>query len=96
MARLESGIEKMLIKACKLVGIKTIKLNAGKNKGIPDRVIFNHLKNNIHYIELKNETYYKQQKTQKQWQKIIEASGGTYFLLDGEKEVKDYIDKELF
>lgn len=89
----EDALEKRFCKVCKENGIKTIKGNAHNNKGFPDRMVFGQKNRFIHYVELKNGTYYKQTILQAEWQKIIEESGGNYFLLNGDKEVNDYLDK---
>ena len=95
MAKTEHALEQKLINACKKVGVKNIKGETRNNVGYPDRIIFNHIIKQIHFVELKNETYYGQTVPQQAWQKTIEQSGGLYFLINGEEELKKYIYKYL-
>jgi hypothetical protein len=98
MAISEKALELKLLRACKKSKIIIIKGDSRNNGGFPDRIIFNYKMNIIHYVELKNETYYKQTVLQKRWQNIIESSGGKYFLINGDTELTIYIDtfiKEL-
>jgi hypothetical protein len=90
----ESDVEQLLIDACESIGIRCPKGNS-TDKGFPDRVIYNVYKGEIYFVEVKNQTYYKQQKTQREWQKHIELSGGKYFLIDGEEEMKQFIRKYI-
>jgi len=87
----EKTLENRLFDACKRNGIKCVKGQSRSNRGFPDRVLFDPIRNRIFYVELKNETYYKQTPQQKDWQKTIEKSGGQYVLLDGEEQVKLFI-----
>lgn len=91
MAISESRLEKRLIRALKKRNVKNIKGDSTNNVGFPDRIIFNHLVREIHYVELKNDTYYKQTIPQKKWQEIILNAGGRYFLLNGDDDVNAYI-----
>lgn len=90
----EKQVEKMLVDACRRNKIYEHK-GFPQIKGHPDRVIYNHKINEIHFVEIKNETYYGQTENQKKWQKIIENAGGKYFLINGEKEMKEYIKKYI-
>lgn len=95
MAKREDNLETRFIKLCKLNGFRTIKVDPKKYDGFPDRIVFNTKIGEIHYIELKNNTYYERTHNQKEWAKIIIASGGIYFLLDGDEDVNAYIKKYL-
>lgn len=95
MAMLERMIEQRLIYACKKHKIKTIKGDAKNNKGFPDRIIFNHYLHAILYVEIKNDSYYKQTPLQKEWEMIIKNSGGHFFLVNGIDEMNDFINKYI-
>lgn len=95
MSLLESAVEKKLVNACRKTGIKSIKGKSRNCKGFPDRIVFNTKKHEVYYIEIKNQTYYEQQATQKDWQKIIEASGAKYFLIDGDDEMNVFIKEHI-
>lgn len=89
---LETSLEKLF---CDLLDNKKIfhlKGIARGVKGFPDRQVF---ANKIIYVELKvgkeGGSYYKQTKMQKWWQNKIERSNGTYVLLTGEKEIRDFV-----
>lgn len=90
--KLEIDIEKMLVDACNVVGIRCIKGVAEGNKGYFDRIIYNTILQEIHYIEIKNNTYYTRNKRQKEWADIVKACKGKYFLIDGEEEMEKYIE----
>lgn len=92
MAISEKALEQRLIRACKKSKIVIVKGDTRNNSGFPDRIIFNHLLGIVHFVELKNETYYKQTIPQKRWQNIIETSGGKYFLINGDNELDMYIN----
>ena len=92
MSLSEDALENKLIKACKANDVEFIKGAARYKRGFPDRIIFNKRIHHIFYIELKNDTYYKQTKQQKDWQDIITASGGAYILLNGDAEVDLFIN----
>jgi len=93
MAKREDNLETRFTKACKIKGIRTIKVNPREHDGFPDRIVFNKPFGEIHYIELKNNTYYERTHNQKNWASFIKACGGIYFLLDGDEEVEDYIER---
>lgn len=95
MATTEKNLENKFINICKKYHVKTIKGDSRNNVGFPDRMVFNHHTRTIHFIEFKNETYYPHTIPQKKWQELIEQSGGTYFLINGEQEMKNYIDKYI-
>lgn len=88
----ETPLEKYFTDALEDIGIKTIKGNSKGIKGFPDRIVFAH---QIFYIELKvgkeGGSYYKQTPMQKYWEKIITKSNGLYRLLEGQKQVDDFI-----
>jgi hypothetical protein len=92
---MEKDLEAKLIRACKKKSIKTIKGDSRNNIGYPDRIIFNHIIKEIHFVELKFGTYYKQTVPQLEWQLIIQKSGGKYFLIEGEEQLKEYIKKYI-
>lgn len=92
MASSERALESKLVKACRANGIKAVKGNSESNRGFPDRIIFLEHLEQIHYVELKNNTYYQQTPLQKAWEERISKSGGAYFLLNGDGEVDMYID----
>ena len=91
MAYTEQALENRFTSELKKLGVKTVKGNSKFNKGFPDRMVF---ADKVYFVELKNDTYYGQTPSQKVWQKVIENSGGTYLLLNGDKEVDDFI-KEI-
>lgn len=93
MAKREDNLEKRFIELCKINGFKTIKVNPKQYDGFPDRIVFNTDIGEIHYIELKNNTYYERTHNQKGWAKRIKNSGGIYFLLDGDADVETYSKK---
>jgi len=93
MAKREDNLETRFIKLCKLNGFRTIKVNPKQYDGFPDRIVFNTNVGQIHYIELKNNTYYERTHNQIGWAEIVIKSGGIYFLLDGDADVEAYIDK---
>ena len=72
-----------------------LKGDSSSNKGYPDRIVYHRLRGEIYYVEVKNETYYTQQKRQQEWQEHIEASGGKYFLVDGEEQMKNFIKEYI-
>ena len=86
----EKSVEALLVNACNRNGFKCIKITGVV--GFPDRIVFNTRNNEIHYIEVKNETYYQQTELQKMWQRKIQNSGGIFLLIDGEEEMKKYIN----
>ena len=92
MAISEKALENKLQKTCKKYGIKTVKGDSRNNVGFPDRILFNPNTQQIHFIELKNQTYYKQTPPQKKWQEMIERAGGKYFLIDGSEELEKYLN----
>ncbi len=95
MANLESGVDDILLEACKTKKLKTIRVDPKQYNGFPDRVVFNTVVGEIHYIEEKNETYYERTHNQKVWAKIIKACNGKYFLIDGETEMREYIRRYI-
>lgn len=95
MAKREDNLETRFIKLCKVKGSRTIKVNPKQYDGFPDRIVFHPSIGEIHYIEMKNNTYYERTHNQKEWAKIIIASGGIYFLLDGDADLEMYIKKYL-
>lgn len=94
MAILESRVEKMLVDACKAAGIPTVK-SENVDKGFPDRMLFvpNH---GVIFVEIKNKTNYVRQARQKRWAKRIIAAKGKYYCIDGEQEMRQFIDKIIF
>jgi hypothetical protein len=92
----EKQLERKLFNACKKVKIWCIKGDSKNNVGFPDRVIFDTRNNQIYYVELKNDTYYDLTYMQKLWANIIKASGGQWFLINGEKELEDFIEKYIY
>ena len=60
----EKQVEKMLVDVCRRNKIYEHK-GFPQIKGYPDRVIYNHKINEIHFVEIKNETYYGQTENQK-------------------------------
>ncbi len=88
MAKSETALEKRFNTELAKIGVRTVKGNAMFNKGFPDRMVF---ADKVYYVELKNDTYYGQTKLQKEWQRIIEQSRGTYYLLNGDAEVEAFI-----
>jgi hypothetical protein len=95
MAKSETLLEKRVTKACRKRGVRTIKVDPDDYNGFPDRIIFNILVGEIHYAELKNNTYYERTKNQKRWARIIKDCNGKYFLLDGDADVDWYIKKYI-
>jgi len=93
MARRESNLETRFTNAVKLNGGRTIKVDPDNYNGFPDRIVFLPKMGEIHYVELKNNTYYERTHNQKRWAKIIISSGGIYYLLDGDKEVEEYLER---
>lgn len=93
-AKNEANIETLLINACKMQGMKTIK-GISVIRGFPDRVVFNHLTKKIYYIEVKAGTYYGQTRWQKRWEKTINQAGGIYILIDSEEKMRDFIGKYI-
>jgi hypothetical protein len=92
MTTSERQLESRFINLCRKYKVKTIKGDSRNNVGFPDRIVFNTDTETIHYVEFKNDTYYKQTIPQGYWQDIIEASGGRYFLINGENEMLQYVD----
>jgi hypothetical protein len=95
MKALEKQVELILVKACKKKGFKCIKGSVINNVGFPDRIVFNTELKKIFYIEVKNEGYYKLTPLQQEWRDIIKASGGDWFLIDGEEDMKAFILKYI-
>ena len=95
MAVSERSLEQKFIVQCRKNKVKTMKGDARNNIGFPDRVVFIHQIKEIHFVEFKNETYYSQTIPQKHWQDIIEKAGGKYFLINGEEEMNNYINKYI-
>jgi hypothetical protein len=92
MKALEKQVEALLVKACKTKGFKCIKGSVIYNAGFPDRIVFNTKTKNIFYIEVKNEGYYKLTPLQLEWKKIIQESGGSWFMINGEDEMITFIN----
>lgn len=92
MTTSERQLETKFINLCRQYKIKTIKGDSRNNVGFPDRIVFNQHNRTIHYIEFKNDTYYRQTIPQGYWQDIIEGSGGRYFLINGEQEMLQYVE----
>lgn len=94
MAILETHVEKMLVDACKAAGIPTVK-SENIEKGFPDRMVFvpNH---SVIFIEIKNKTDYVRQARQRRWAKRIIAAKGNYYCIDGEQEMRQFIEKIIF
>lgn len=88
---IENDVEKLLIHACKKVGIKSKKGNPQGDRGFVDRIVFHTKAHRILYVEIKNQTYYERTRKQKKWAKTITDSGGEYFLIDGAEEMKKFI-----
>lgn len=95
MAKTETALEKRFHQTCKAHGVRTIKVDPENINGFPDRIVFNVLSGEIHYIELKNNTAYERTHNQKKWASIIEECGGRYFLLDGDDDVNAYLDYHI-
>lgn len=92
MTTSERALENKFIRECKKYKVKTVKGDSKNNIGFPDRIVFNQEKGFIHFIEFKNDTYYRQTIPQGYWQDIVEASGGEYFLINGEYEMNVYVE----
>lgn len=95
MARTERSLEHRFTVACRKNKVRTVKGESRNNVGFPDRIVFNPKRGYIHYIEFKNDTYYKQTPTQQFWQNLIKMSGGEYFLLNGDKDLEDYLNTHI-
>lgn len=95
MKLLEKHVEAMLVKACKIKNFRCIKGPSENNIGFPDRIVFNTEKKQIYYVEVKNETSYKLTELQRLWLHDIVDSGGKYFLINGEEEMKEFINKYI-
>ena len=93
MAKREDNLEKRFIQLCKLNGFRIIKVRPKRYDGFRGRIVFITDVGEIHYIELKNNTYYERTHNQIKWAEIIQNSGGIYFLLDGDTAVEAYIRK---
>jgi len=91
----EKDIEKKIVNACAKRGVKCVKGNPTNKRGFPDLIIFNNIVKEIHWLENKLGSYYGQTPTQRKWQKIIEDSGGKYFLIRDIEEANAYIEKYL-
>lgn len=96
MARSENHLEERIIEACKIMGFRCPKGRSDNNKGYPDRQIFNTRLKEVHWVEVKNDTYYEITDTQIEWKNKIESCGGKFFLLNGDKEVNEYIKNYIF
>lgn len=93
---IEQRVEQMLVDACNSVRIKAIKGNANGNIGYPDRIVYQTNTGNIYHVEVKRgKTGYKQTRKQFEWQKRIEKSGGTYFLISGVEEMNSFINEYI-
>jgi len=88
--KIENDVEKMLVDACAIRGIRCIKGKTAIGTGFPDRIVFHRFRKKIYYIEVKNQNY-EQQLDQKEWEKHIRESGGEFFLIDGPVEMKRFI-----
>ena len=95
MAIRETELEKRFHKICKRNRVKTIKVDPDRYNGIPDRIVFNPVRHFIHYVEFKNNTYYERSRNQIWWGNFIVECGGTYFLLDGDDEVDEYVKEYI-
>lgn len=94
MIKNEEAIERKLSRECDKYGIENIK-GISKKTGYPDRLIFNHIIKEIHFIELKSGYGYKQQEDQKDWQDLITKCKGKYFLIDSEEKLEEYLKKYI-
>lgn len=95
MARTERTVEDRLVHACRKIGIRCPKGLSAENTGFPDRIVFNTIIREIHYVEIKNKTYYQRTQRQIEWSEIIIQCGGKYFLIDGKQQMDDYIAKYI-
>jgi len=91
MKMLEKQVEAMLTRACKKKQFRCVKGSTINNIGFPDRIVFNTDTQRIFFVEVKNETSYKLTATQLLWQSIILKSGGEFFHINGEDEMKAFI-----
>jgi hypothetical protein len=95
MAKSEKHLEAQFLRFCKLYDVKAVKGHPRSNIGFPDRIVFNRKRKTIHFIEFKNETYYKQTYPQVMWEQWIRESGGNFFVINGEQAMLDYVDKYI-